>query len=34
MIDETKFVQVVAITVVSVGLIVGVLLIAYLDGGF
>lgn len=34
MIDETKFVQMVAVAVVSVGLTVGVLLIAYLDGGF
>lgn len=33
MIDESKFVQIVALTTLSVGLTIGVLLIAYLDGG-
>lgn len=33
MIDDSKFVQIVALITLSVGLTIGVLLIAYLDGG-
>lgn len=34
MIDDSKFVQIVAIATLSIGLTIGVLFIAYLDGGY
>lgn len=34
MIDTDKFVQMVALATVAVGLTIGVLFIAYLDGGY